>query len=478
MRSETFRKVREVVPPPSVEGRTPPQDLDAEAAVISAITVDGSGRVLDQVADFLKPEHFYAEAHRRIFEACQALYAEGKATDTVTVMAWLRDRDRLGQAGGAGYLVEIQNATPAIANVTEHARIVHGKAKARAVIAACQHVAALGYVDYGSSQEYAAEAAEKLHTIAHEDLPNTTAHVRALLEGVGKKFASAQSGKGFAGKATGFERFDRLTSGLHDGDLTVVAARPGMGKSSWAIQVAMAVARGVPNAQRPGEGVVVFSLEMPGDQVATRMLCARGKIDVGRARSGHLNPLDWQNMTQAGSDIGRLPLWIDDQAGLSILDLRARSRRIQSEIARGKTGAQRLGLVVVDYLQLMKGHGDNREQEISGITRELKSIAKEMRVPVVALSQLNRSVETRGDKRPLLSDLRESGAIEQDADNVVFLFRDDYYTKEKSQEPHIAEMIVAKQRNGPCGTVKARWDGEYTRFADLPDGNDDVEEDA
>jgi replicative DNA helicase len=476
MRSDTFRKVREITPPPNVEGRPPPQSLDAEAAVLSAILVDGTGRVLDQVADFLKPDHFYAEAHRRIFEACIALYADGKATDIVTVIEWLKARERLGQVGGAGYVTEILNSTPALANVTEHARIVHGKAKARAVILACQHTAALGYVDYGTAQDFAAEAAEKLHAIAHEDLPNTTEHVKVVLDGVAKKLiAMGSSGSRFSGKPTGFDRYDRLTSGLHDGDLTIVAARPGMGKTSWALQVAMAVAEGDPGLQ--GEGVIVFSLEMPRDQVGTRMLCARGKIDVGRARSGNLSPLDFQRMVAAGSEVGRMPLWIDDQAALSVLELRARARRIQSEIARGKTAAKRLGLIVVDYLQLMSGNGDNREQEIAGIARELKKIAKEMRIPVVALSQLNRSVETRGDKRPLLSDLRESGAIEQDADNVVFIFRDDYYTKEKSAEPNVAELIIAKQRNGPTGTVKTRWDREWTRFGNLAD-YDGAEHDA
>jgi len=440
---------------------------------------------IDEVIGLLKPEHFYAESHRWIFEACLALHAVGQPIDFVQVGAWLKSRERIAQIGGPSYLVEMVNSVPAVGNVRAYAQTVVDKAKARAVILECQRIAADGYGDYGGVHEYAADAAERLHVVAHEDMVKTTEHVSDVMKSVAKTMiAVASSGRRMSGSPTGFDRYDRLTAGLHPGDLTIVAARPGMGKTAWVLRVAVRVAAGTPDENIEPAGVLVASLEMPREQVGSRMACSEGKVDVGKVRAGGLNPSDFDRIIGASKRIGASPLWIDDQAGISVLQLRARARRIQSELARkpvlglngevrtdkgGSPLRHRLGLVVVDYLQLMSGAGDSREQVISGISRDLKGLAKELCIPVIAISQLNRSCESRDDKRPQLSDLRESGAIEQDADNIVFIFRDDYYTKGNSQEPNLAELIVAKQRNGPTGVAKVRFDKEYTRFDNLPD---------
>jgi replicative DNA helicase len=313
--------------------------------------------------------------------------------------------------------------------------------------------------------------------------------VEKLLDVMKKSFKqlndAVSRGDRITGSPTGFDRYDRMTAGLHDGDLTIVAARPGMGKTSFVLNVAVNVASPRqresatdPNQrwEEPGRGVAVFSLEMPREQIANRMVCSEGRVDVSKVRTGFLAPSDWSKLTQAASFLGSLPIWIDDSPGLSILELRAKVRRLQAEFdqpeAPGRR-AQRIGLVIIDYLQLMKGRdgAQSREQEISEISRGLKGLAKELKVPVIALSQLNRAVETRSEKskRPQLSDLRESGAIEQDADNICFIYRDDYYNQD-SAERAIAELIIAKQRNGPTGTAKVRFDREFTRFDNLAEG--------
>jgi len=474
-----------VIEPPSVDGRVPPHDLDAEAAVLSAVMLDSSA--LDKILEFLKPEHFYSEAHRRIFEAAMELKSVGQPVDIVQVGTWLKNRDRIGQIGGMPYLTEILNAAPAVANVASYGRTIHEKYRVRQLIATCQRVSAQGYLDYGEAQSFIDNAEQSVYQIART--PESSS-VERLLDVMKKSFKALtdamQRGDRITGVASGFERYDRLTAGLHPGDLTIVAARPGMGKTSFVLNVATNVAspKGREAAADPsqrweeqGVGVAVFSLEMPREQIANRMVCSEGKVDVGKLRQGFLNPQDWSRLTQAASYLGSLPIWVDDSSSLSILELRAKVRRLQAEFDRvDDTGkkTRKIGLVIVDYLQLMKGRegAQSREQEISEISRGLKALAKELYLPVVALSQLNRAVETRSDKskRPQLSDLRESGAIEQDADNIVFIYRDEYYNKEATTEPNVAELIIAKQRNGPTGTAKVRFDREYTRFDNLAEG--------
>ena len=484
-----MREVRaKLVEPLIIEGRVPPHDLDAEAAVLSAIMLDTSA--LDKVLEFLKPEHFYSEAHRRIFEASIELRSVGQPVDVVQVGTWLKNRDRIAQIGGMSYLTELLNAAPAVANVAAYGRTIHEKFRVRQLIATCQRVSAQGYLDYGEAQQYIDSAEQDIYEIART--PESSS-VEKLLDVMKKSFKALteamQRGDRITGTPSGFERYDRLTAGLHPGDLSIVAARPGMGKTSFVLNVATNVAsprgRENPNAKgeegrwdEPGVGVAVFSLEMPREQIANRMLCSEARVDVGKLRQGHLGPQDWSKLTQAASYLGSLPIWIDDSSSLSILELRAKVRRLQAEFDRpgpdGQRGKKRIGLVIVDYLQLMKGRdgANSREQEISEISRGLKGLAKELYLPVIALSQLNRAVETRSEKskRPQLSDLRESGAIEQDADNIIFIYRDEYYNREATTEPNVAELIIAKQRNGPTGTVKCRFDNAYTRFDNLADG--------
>jgi replicative DNA helicase len=470
--------------PPVIEGRVPPHDLEAEAAVLSACMLDPSA--MDKITD-LKPEYFYSEAHRRIFEACFELKQAGHPVDVLQVQSWLKDRQRLAQVGGAGYLTEILDAAPVVANVGAYGRTIHEKFRIRQVILACQRVSAQGYVDYGEPQAFIDGAEQAIYNIARTSAKQS---VEKLLDVMKKSFKrlndAVARGDRITGVPTGFDRYDKLTSGLHEGDLSIIAARPGMGKTSFVLNVAANVASpkgrevdGDPNQrwEEAGVGVVVFSLEMPREQLANRMVCSEARIDVSKMRTGYLSPQDWSKLTQAASFLGNLPIWIDDSPGLSIIELRAKVRRLQAEFdTRDEEGRKikKIGAVIIDYLQLMKGRDGvaSREQEISEISRGLKGLAKELEVPVIALSQLNRAVETRSEKskRPLISDLRESGAIEQDADNIVFIYRDDYYNREDSAEPNIAELIIAKQRNGPTGTAKVRFDKQWTRFDNLAEG--------
>ena len=474
--------------PSALEGRVPPHDLDAEAAVLSAVMVDPLA--FDKVNEHIAPEQFYSEAHRRIYEACRELAAAGRPVDVVQVASWLRDRDRLAQVGGMAYLTEVLNAAPAVANVGAYAKTIQEKWRVRQLILACQRVTAQGYVGYGEAQEFIDSAEQAVYEIARTRDAST---MRTLKESIYDAFntitkANAR-GSRITGISTGFSRYDRMTSGLHNGELTIVAARPGMGKTSLVLNMAVNVASPQqlesardPNLrwEEPGYGVVVFSLEMPREQIVNRLLCSEAKVDVSKLRTGMLQPVDWNNLTRAAAHLNNLKVWVDDSAVLSVLDVRSKVRRLQAEFDKTDpaTGekTQRIGLIMVDYMQLMKGreHVASREQEISEISRGLKQLAKELSLPVIALSQLNRAVETRGEKskRPQLSDLRESGAIEQDADNICFIYRDHYYNKETADRA-VAELIVAKQRNGPTGTVKVRFDAAYTRFDNLAEGEYD-----
>jgi replicative DNA helicase len=484
MMKREFRE-RAVENPPPVEGRIPPHDLDAEAAVLSAVMLDPSA--LDKVLEFLKPEHFYAEAHRRVFEAALELKQGGRPVDVVQIGSWLKDRERIAQVGGMAYLTEILNAAPAVANVAAYGRTIHEKWRVRQLIVTCQRVAAQGYVDYGEAQQFIDGAEQSIYNLARTQEGSSVERIRDVVIKAFKKLNEAvKRGDRITGVPTGFERYDRKTAGLHDGDLTIVAARPGMGKTSFVLNIAANVAspKNRELAQNPkerwedeGVGVAVFSLEMPREQLANRMVCSEARVDVSKLRTGFLDRADWEKLTKAASFLTSLPIWIDDSPGLSLLELRAKVRRLQAEYDRtDDTGrkVRRVGLVIIDYLQLMRGRdgASSREQEISEISRGLKGLAKELQLPVIALSQLNRAVETRSDKskRPQISDLRESGAIEQDADNICFIYRDDYYNKEDSTERNIAELIIAKQRNGPTGTAKVRFEHAYTRFDNLAEG--------
>lgn len=474
------------------EGRVPPHDLGAEAAVLSAALL--SNEAFDQVNELLLSEHFYSQQNRLIYEAIAELQRQHSVVDVVRVAGWLRDRGRLEQVGGTPYLAQLTDATPAVAHAPEHARVIREKYRLRQLIATCQKFAAEGYVEAGEVQDFIDGAEQAIFDIARV---SESSPVQLLSEAVKGAFkvlteASQRAGK-ITGVPTGFEELDTKIAGMHKGDLYIVAGRPGMGKTSFVLNVAANSARprriqiedlntplGESTVEEPGMGVAFFSLEMPREQLAARMLASEARVNVASIRSGHLADDDWNRLTEAASHLGRLPVWIDDTPAISVMDLRAKVRRLQADVARSDgTGpkASRLGVVVIDYLQLMQGRRgvNSREQEISEISRGLKQLAKEMEVSVIALSQLNRSVESRNDKRPQLSDLRESGAIEQDADAIFFIYRDEYY-HENSPDVGQAEVIVAKQRNGPTGTVKVRFESAYTRFDNLAPDEWDIDE--
>jgi len=489
MQMVTQRRDRapQILEPAVIAGRVPPHDLDAEAAVLSAILLERDA--LDRVLEVLRPEHFYSDANRRIYEGAEALAAAGIPIDIVSIASWLRDRDRMGQIGGPSYLAQLADATPAVAHVAAHAQVVHEKWRIRQLIATCQRISAEGYGDVGVVQEFIDVAEQSIYELARSPQSTTTQPIAQVLRAAFEQISqAAERGDRITGISTGYEQLDAKTAGLHDGDLTIVAARPGMGKTSFVLNLAVNVASprtvaapgpgeagyGGFERQDPGYGVVVFSLEMPREQLATRMVCSEGRVDLGRVRQGMLQAEDWRRLTEGASYLSSLPVWIDDTPLLGVLELRAKVRRIQAEYNRPAADSspdRRLGLVVVDYLQLMKGRegAASREQEISEISRGLKRLAKELKVPVIALSQLNRAVETRAtkDKRPQLSDLRESGAIEQDADCIIFIYRDEYYNPETTNQKGIAELLIAKQRNGPTGKVLTRFAASYTRFDNL-----------
>jgi replicative DNA helicase len=475
---------RQRLEPSIVAGRVPPHDLDAEAAVLSAILLERDA--LDRVLEMLHPEHFYSDSNGRIFEACRALALEGQPVDITTAAGWLRDRGRLSQVGGPSYLAQLADATPAVAHVAAHAQAVYEKWRVRALIATCQRIAAEGYGDYGPPQGFIDGAEQAIYELARTASRST---VRPIREGLAAYFKAledaAARGDRITGISTGFDKLDAKTAGLHAGDLVIVAARPGMGKTSFVLNLAVNVAtpREI-TLQRDGQtlehqvdgfGVAFFSMEMPNAQISGRAACSEARVDVGLARQGYLQPDHWRRLTEASAFLAALPLWIDDTPALGLLALRAKVRRIQAEYNRAPEGddpGRRLGVVVIDYLQLMKGPetAQNREQEISAISRGLKALAKELDVCVVALSQLNRSVENRADRRPELSDLRESGAIEQDADTIIFIYREDYYNP-GSDLCGLAELLVKKQRNGPTGKVWLKFFESCTRFDNLAAGD-------
>lgn len=473
---------------PATGGRVLPHDLDAEGAVLSAVLL--STDAFDLVQEFVRPEHFYSDANRRIFEAVMDLQGSGKPVDMVSVASWLKDRLLLPAVGGMAYIVQLTNAIPAVANAEHHARTVREKWRLRQLIQACQRFAAEGYGECSDAQAFVDRAEQAIFEIARIPEASTIVPLKSAVVDAFRIIAEAakRGGSGaVTGIPTGFDKLDKMTSGMHDGELYIVAGRPGMGKTSFVLNMAANVAkpRMVSHApgedplvegtvEEPGYGVAFFSLEMPREQLASRLLASEARVDVSRIRSGDIRREDWNKLTEAAARLGRMPIWIDDMPAISLLDIRAKVRRLQADLQRGgpdQAPATKLGLVVIDYLQLMSGRRDagSREQEISELSRGLKHLAKEMRVPVLALSQLNRSVETRNtkDKRPVLSDLRESGAIEQDADVILFIYRDEYYFKAESLDKGIAEVIIAKQRNGPTGTVKTKFTGEYTRFDNL-----------
>ena len=448
--------------PTGTTSRIPPNDLSAERAVLGGILLENDA--LNTVHELpLTAEDFYSEAHSRIFESMVSLFSAGQPVDLVTLRERLATGNKLHAVGGDEYLFSLTNTIPTVANIEAHAKIVREKAVIRRLIQACHETSAVGYGDYGSMEEFLDQAERSIFNVAKHRLRSPYEHITDVVVRCFESITrAAELKQHITGLPTGFERLDKMTAGMHPGDLIIIAGRPGMGKTAFALNIAM-------NACRlRKKAAVVFSLEMPKEQLANRLLCSEAKVDAGKLRTGYLSRDDWPKLTQAAGTLSDLPIWLDDTPGLTLMELRAKTRRLKSE--------HDLGLIVIDYLQLMRAgvKTDSREQEISEISRSLKGMAKELGLPVIALSQLNRGVESRGnkDKRPQLSDLRESGAIEQDADTIMFIYRDEVYNQE-STEKGVAEIIVGKQRAGPTGTVKCMFLREYTRFENLDDQHQD-----
>lgn len=435
--------------------RMPPHSQDAEQAVLGGLMLDHLA--LEKISDVLRPEDFYRADHRKVYEAILDLSEGNKPFDAVMVAEWLSKRDQLEEAGGVPYLVELVEAVPTAANILAYAQMIRESSVLRKLIDVGTQVVQMGYRPEGRAAAEVMEFAEReIFSIADEGerLKRGFRPIKELMTGAMDRVAELfEREEAITGHATGFKDFDEMTSGLQAGDLVIVAGRPSMGKTTFAMNIAEHVAISGKKA------VAVFSMEMPGEQLALRMLSSIGRVDQTRVRTGRLDDQDWHRLTSAVGILSQTAIHIDDTPALSPSDLRSRARRLARTCD--------LGVIVVDYLQLMQvpGTKENRTNEISEISRSLKSIAKELSVPVIALSQLNRSLEQRPNKRPVMSDLRESGAIEQDADLIVFIYRDEVYDKESPQKG-MAEIIIGKQRNGPIGNLFLTFRGQNTRFED------------
>ncbi len=433
--------------------RVPPHSVEAEQAVIGGLLLDN--RAWENIADKLVEEDFYRFDHRLLFSAIRDLESRNEPFDAVTLSQRLEQKSQLEQAGGLLYLGRLAKDTPSAANIVAYANIVREKSVLRQLIAVGTDISGSGYIPDGrESKELLDEAEKKVFQIAEQGARGEGGFqdMKTLLSKTVDKIDHLfNSDGGITGVATGFDKFDEMTTGLQEADLVIVAGRPSMGKTTFAMNIAenAAIADKVP--------VAVFSMEMPGDSLAMRMISSLGRVDQHHIRTGSLTDEDWARITSAIHILSEANIFIDDTPALSPNEIRARARRLKRQHG--------LGLIVIDYLQLMQVHGgsENRATEISEISRSLKAMAKELKVPVIALSQLNRSLEQRPDKRPVMSDLRESGAIEQDADLIVFIYRDEVYNDDSPQKG-VAEIIIAKQRNGPIGKSFLTFLGKYTKF--------------
>ncbi len=440
--------------------RVPPHDLDAERAVIGAMLV--SEAAVSVVGESLVAEDFYSETHRVLYGAMMRLYSRGEPIDQLTLSDELRSVGEFDRIGGRQYVFRLVESVPTAANAARYAEIVRGKALLRAVIDAGSRIQQEAFAEPEDVTQ-ALDAAEQLiYGVSNRQLKEHLSPVSELAPGALERIQRLYEAEGeVTGVETGFEDLDRLTTGFHKSDLVVLAARPAMGKTAMALNAIWhaAGARGLP--------VAIFSLEMSKEQLVQRLISQITRIRTQDLRSGNVRAEDWPKLVRGIAEVSRAPIWIDDTAGVTLMEMRAKVRRLASRLNAQDEAP--LSLVVVDYLQLMVGQGarsENRQQEIAEISRGLKVLARDLDVPVLAVAQLSRAVEQRHDKRPLLSDLRDSGAIEQDADMVMFLYRDEYYNPD-SDDKGIAEIIVGKHRNGPTGKVQLAWLEQYTKFASL-----------
>ncbi len=434
--------------------RVPPQNIEAEQSVLGSILIEQSA--IAKISDILQPEDFYREAHRMVYRAAMILFERGEAIDFITVIDTLRREESLERAGGISYITSLANGVPTAANIVFHAKIVQEKSLLRRLIHAATDIAALGYAETEEVERVLDQAEQKILEVATRKIGQEYAPIKEIIFSTLDKIDEMHKAKGgITGLSTGFTNLDKLTGGFQRSDLILIAARPSMGKTAFVLNVAQHM------ATRDKKSVAIFSLEMPREQLAMRMMCAEGLIDSQRFRTGAMSSEEWKNLVDAADRLSASPMFIDDTAGVNAVELRNKARRISKEHG--------LDCIIIDYLQLMDGGAhsriDNRQQQISDISRSLKALARELQVPVIALSQLSRGPESRTSRKPMLSDLRESGSLEQDADMVAFLYREDYYNPE-TEKKNLTELIIAKNRNGPTETVELYFHKNFTRFTD------------
>jgi replicative DNA helicase len=432
----------------------PPQNLDAEESVLGAMML--SPGAIGAVSEVLDAGDFYRESHAKIYRASLSLYARGEPVDAITLVDELEERGDLEHAGGRERIHELAALVPATANAAHYAKIVREMATLRGLIRVGAEVAQLGWERPGEAAELVDQAEQIIFELSQARVSSEFSHIEALLKESFERITQLyEAGEDLTGVPSGFRDIDRLTGGFQPGNLIIVAARPSMGKS--ALGLGMASNLGV-RSQVP---VALFTLEMSKSEVTQRLMCSEAKVESNRLRTGKLAVDDWPRLTAACDKLAKAPIYVDDTGSITMMEIRAKARRL-------KTQEPTLGLIIVDYLQLMTTGAsvENRVQEVSQISRQLKVLARDLDVPVLAMSQLSRAVEQRHDKRPILSDLRESGAIEQDADLVFFIYRDEYYNEESDQQG-LAEVICAKHRNGPTGAEKLSFLKRYAKFADL-----------
>jgi replicative DNA helicase len=443
------------VPSPAQSPHVPPQNLEAEESVLGAMLL--SPGAIGAVTEILSATDFYRESHGVVFKACLALYQQGEPVDAITLVDSLEERGELEHVGGRARIHELAALVPATANAAHYARIVREMATLRGLVRAGAEIARLGQDRPGETTDLVDRAEQIVFDLAQQRVTSDFTHIEGLLkESFERIMHLYEAGADVTGIPTGFKELDKLTSGFQPGNLIIIAARPSMGKSALALNMAqnLAVRHDVP--------VALFTLEMSKSEVTQRMMCSEAKVESQSLRTGKLKPEDWPRLTAACDKLMKAPIWVDDTGSITMMEIRSKARRLKS---REPT----LGLIIVDYLQLMTsgGNSENRVQEVSQISRQLKILARDLEVPILALSQLSRAVEQRHDKRPILSDLRESGSIEQDADLVAFIYRDEYYNGDESPDQGLAEVILAKHRNGPTGTEKLSFLKRHAKFADL-----------
>lgn len=443
--------------------KVPPQNIDAEQSVLGAILIENDA--IYKAVEAISIDDFYKESHKKIYLAMLDLSEKNEAIDLVTITEYLKKKNELDAVGGAIYLSQLSNAVPTAANIKYHARIVHEKAILRNLIHTATEIVTRGYEDTRDVEELLDFAENSIFSISEQKIKPSFTAIKEIIKDSFEAIERLSDKKEMVtGAPSGFLDLDMMTSGFQPADLVIVAGRPSMGKTAFCLCIAQHI--GIEKAKP----VAVFSLEMAKEQLVIRMLCSEARVDAHKLRSGFLSKSDWPRLTTAAGRLSEAPIFIDDTPGTSVLEMKAKARRLKAEHG--------LSLIIVDYLQLMSGRmdrrkgSDTREQEISEISRSLKALAKELSVPVIALSQLNRAVESRQDKRPMLADLRESGAIEQDADIILFIYRDEVY-KQTEENKGLAEIIIGKQRNGPVGTVKLAFIDKYTKFENLEKVHED-----